>query len=380
MNRRASLAVTALALGLSVAFAAQASAPSRSPVPEMRPQTAPFAAPAVAGRAAGPALPLAAATVPPLRPFAPARPKADPVAEAIADTVRVDETAVVLASAPAPAAALSAGLVAGISRAIVSPASAATAATARAPLPDMVRPAPRPVGVAPVAVATRAPVAASRLAVLRSPLPERRSEPARQRFLQNLQRASAVRAQPVPPAITGQAAGNLCGVRGIEGQTLAPIARTAHGCGVANPVRVTAVDGVRLSTAAVMECDTARALHNWVRSGVKPAVGNHGGGVVELRVAAHYVCRTRNHRPGAPISEHGRGRAIDISAIRLANGEVFTVLRGWRDRTYGPMLKAMHRAACGTFRTTLGPGSDGMHEDHFHYDTAQRRMTTAICR
>jgi hypothetical protein len=339
----------------------------------MRPQTAPFAAPAVAGRAAGPALPLAAATVPPLRPFAPARPKADPVAEAIADTVRVDETAVVLASAPAPAAALSAGLVAGISRAIVSPASAATAATARAPLPDMVRPAPRPVGVAPVAVATRAPVAASRLAVLRSPLPERRSEPARQRHLQFLQRAAAVRAQPVPPAITGQAAGNLCGVRGIEGQTIAPIARTAQGCGIANPVRVTAVDGVRLSTAAVMECDTARALHSWVRTGVKPAVGNHGGGVVELRVAAHYVCRTRNHRAGARVSEHGRGRAIDISGITLANGETISVKDDWRTSRHSRFLRDIHKAACGTFGTTLGPGSDGMHEDHFHFDTARHR-------
>jgi len=379
------LAATALWLGLGVAFAAQAGAPGSSPVPEMRPHVAPFAAPpapTVAARAAGPALPLAAATMPPPRPFGAPRPVAGQVADAVSDPVP-DPVAeaiagLVLASAPAAAPApLAGGLVDGIARVIVSPAAAATAGAARAPLPDMVRPAPRP---APVAVAARAPVAASRLAVLRSPLPERRSEPARQRYLQNLQRASAVRAQPVPPAITGHAAGNLCGIRGIEGQTLAPIARTAQGCGIANPVRVTAVDGVRLSTAAVMECDTARALHTWVRSGVKPAVGKHGGGVVEMRVAAHYACRTRNHRPGAPISEHGRGRAIDISAIRLANGEVFTVLRGWRDRTYGPMLKAMHKAACGTFRTTLGPGSDGMHEDHFHYDTAQRRMASAICR
>jgi hypothetical protein len=39
----------------------------------------------------------------------------------------------------------------------------------------------------------------------------------------------------------------------------------------------------------------------------------------------------------------------------------------------------MHRAACGTFGTTLGPGSDGMHEDHFHYDTARHR-NGAYCR
>lgn len=375
MIRRASLAVAALGWGLCVAFAAQATAPSRSIIPETRPT---IVAPSVTLPTVGPALPLAAATMPPPRPSGPVQRVPDTaaidhaLAEAVAD--------IVLTSASSSASVPRGGLVGGISRAIASPAAAATASAVRAPQPGMVRPAPRPTALATAAVATRTPIVASRLAVLRSPQPARRSEPARQRYLQFLQRAAAVRTQPVPPAITGQAAGNLCGVRGIEGQTIAPIARTAQGCGVANPVRVTAVDGVRLSTAAVMECDTARALHSWVRTGVKPAVGNHGGGVVELRVAAHYVCRTRNHRPGAPISEHGRGRAIDISAIRLANGEVFTVLRGWRDRTYGPMLKAMHRAACGTFSTTLGPGSDGMHEDHFHYDTAQRRMSSAICR
>jgi hypothetical protein len=344
--------------GVLAAAGAQANAPARSIVPEPRPTLA--VAQPVGGALpllSAPVLPLAAAVAPPLRPGG-AVPR--PMTPA---TASVDSPVI------------QAGVSASLSRAIASATAASVAPAARRAEAGTLRPAPRP---AAASVAT--PAVASRLAVLRSPVPERRQENARQRYLQNLQRAAAVRAQPVAPAITGRASGNLCGVSGIEGQTIAPIARTAQGCGVANPVRVTAVDGVRLSTAAVMECDTARALHTWVRTGVKPAVGNHGGGVVELRVAAHYVCRTRNHRPGAPISEHGRGRAIDISAIRLANGEVFSVLRGWRDRTYGPMLKAMHRAACGTFRTTLGPGSDGMHEDHFHYDTAQRRMTSAICR
>jgi hypothetical protein len=39
----------------------------------------------------------------------------------------------------------------------------------------------------------------------------------------------------------------------------------------------------------------------------------------------------------------------------------------------------MHRAACGRFGTTLGPGSDGMHEDHLHFDTA-RHANGPYCR
>ncbi len=177
-----------------------------------------------------------------------------------------------------------------------------------------------------------------------------------------------------PGSVTGpRSSGRLCGVRGLEGEQIPPITSSVAGCGVEAPVRVTRVDGVDLSQGAILDCETAKALHTWVRRGVRPAVGRRGGGVSELRVAAHYVCRTRNHRPGARVSEHGRGRAIDISAIILADGSEMSVERDWHNSRHSRALRRMHRAACGTFGTTLGPGSDGMHEDHFHYDTARHR-------
>ncbi|MCH8466757.1 MAG: extensin family protein [Roseinatronobacter sp.] len=177
-----------------------------------------------------------------------------------------------------------------------------------------------------------------------------------------------------PRAVTGaRAAGNLCGISGIQGEAIPPITSAVAGCGVAAPVRVTHVDGVKLSQAAIMDCETAAALHRWVQRGVRPAVGRTGGGVVGVQVAAHYACRTRNHIAGARISEHGRGRAIDISAIQLANGSEISVARDWRASRHSRALRQMHRAACGTFGTTLGPGSDGRHETHFHYDTARHR-------
>ena len=190
--------------------------------------------------------------------------------------------------------------------------------------------------------------------------------------LMPVQRAS-VRGHPPRPRIGPHRAGALCGIRGIEGEPIAPITSQVTGCGVANPVRVTHVDGVRLTQGAIMDCETAAALHQWVTRGVRPAVGRQGGGVEALRVSAHYTCRPRNHRAGARISEHGRGRAIDISGIILANGDEMSVLRDWSNSPHSRALRQMHRAACGTFGTTLGPGSDGMHEDHFHYDTARHR-------
>lgn len=170
---------------------------------------------------------------------------------------------------------------------------------------------------------------------------------------------------------TGRDAGAMCQVRGLQGETIAPVRGAQAGCGVVEPVRVTAVDGVALSQAAIMDCQTAAALTHWVRGSVKPAVAQAGADAVGLRVAAHYVCRTRNHRAGARVSEHGKGRAIDISAILLAGGGEINVLRDWGQGAAGDVLRQVHRQACGTFGTTLGPGSDGMHEDHFHYDTAR---------
>lgn len=169
------------------------------------------------------------------------------------------------------------------------------------------------------------------------------------------------------------AKGSVCGVPEIKGQSIAPIPGRIRGCGVADPVAVTSVAGVALSTPAKIDCGTAKALNSWVEKSVKPAVGRLGGGVSKLTVAAHYACRTRNNRKGAKISEHGKGRAIDISALTLQNGKRITVLDGWGRGVEGRILRKVHKGACGPFGTVLGPNSDKYHRDHFHFDTARYR-------
>lgn len=165
----------------------------------------------------------------------------------------------------------------------------------------------------------------------------------------------------------------LCGSRALRGEAAAPIKGTARGCGLQDGVRVMFVDGVRLSRPATLDCKTAIALEDWVHNGVKPAIGRQGGGVQELTVYASYACRPRNNQRGARISEHGKGRAIDIGGFILANGEEVTVLRGWKAKSSSKMLRNIHAAACGTFGTVLGPKSDRFHTNHFHLDTARYR-------
>lgn len=169
-----------------------------------------------------------------------------------------------------------------------------------------------------------------------------------------------------------QRRGAVCGDLDIQGEEIGAVPGRMKGCGVRDAVRVRSVSGVMLSQPAVMDCPTAQALNRWVEKGVKPAFRRRGP-VVELRVAAHYVCRTRNNKPGARISEHGRGKAIDISAFTMNSGEVITVSGDWGRGAAGRALREVWKSACGPFGTVLGPNADRYHRNHFHVDTARHR-------
>ena len=163
----------------------------------------------------------------------------------------------------------------------------------------------------------------------------------------------------------------MCGVPGLEGERIRDV--DGHGsCGIDDPVLVTRVAGVDLSRPTRMTCETASALDIYVRTGAKPVLSTRGGGLERLQVAAGYSCRSRNSQPGARISEHSKGRAIDISAYVLRDGTSLSVLDDWRNGN-AQTMRRLHSAACGPFGTVLGPESDRFHQDHFHFDVARHR-------
>lgn len=167
--------------------------------------------------------------------------------------------------------------------------------------------------------------------------------------------------------------GGLCGDPALVGTVSGLVPGRIGGCGVERAVRLESVHGVRLSQPATLDCPTARTLGQWVDQSAKPEVARMGGGLSGLRVAAHYACRTRNHQPGARISEHGKGKAVDIAALQLRDGSEISVLDDWGQGPKGRVLRRVHRQACGPFGTVLGPESDRFHRDHFHFDTARHR-------
>ena len=167
--------------------------------------------------------------------------------------------------------------------------------------------------------------------------------------------------------------GAVCGDTAIQGERVGRVTGKLRGCVIEDAVRVRSVSGVGLSQKSVMDCGTADALKTWLDGSAKPALAKKGGGLRSIRVAAHYACRTRNNQKGAKLSEHGKGRAIDISAFRLADGSEVTVLKGWNARQFSKAMRRMHKGACGPFGTVLGPKANRFHLDHFHFDTARYR-------
>lgn len=191
-------------------------------------------------------------------------------------------------------------------------------------------------------------------------------------------KAPAAPEAPAATAITASARGSVCGVPEIKGEAIAPI-RGRGACGIAQPVRLSSVSGVGLSMKPTIDCPTARALNTWVSKGLKPAVGETGGGVKALHIVGSYACRNRNNARSGRLSEHAKGRAIDIRTIALKNGRQITVLEGWRREEEGRILRRAHAAACGPFGTVLGPNANRFHRDHFHFDTARYR-SGSYCR
>lgn len=152
-------------------------------------------------------------------------------------------------------------------------------------------------------------------------------------------------------------------------------------CGIAFPIEVTSLgSGVELTPAGVMNCATAETAAQLVLETIKPAaLRNLGSGLAGIRHASAYICRNRASE--SKVSEHARGNALDISAFLLEDGRAVDVVGyGPADKPERRFMQTVRRAACGPFKTVLGPGADADHAEHFHFDLAERRRGSTYCR
>ncbi len=157
-------------------------------------------------------------------------------------------------------------------------------------------------------------------------------------------------------------------------------------CGASRPFEMSAAarGRVAMRPTALLRCPMIPSIERWVETVIEPAARMYlGQPLAELKVAASYACRPINHQAGGRLSEHGLANALDVSAFILASGRTVTVKDGWHgsadERAF---LRAVHRGACDSFTTVLGPEADRFHHDHFHVDLARhgRDGTFRICK
>jgi len=138
---------------------------------------------------------------------------------------------------------------------------------------------------------------------------------------------------------------------------------------------------VAVAPAATLACPLVSALDRFVSDSVQPAARRwFGQPVVGIKQISAYSCRGMNDVPGARISEHAFGNALDIAAFTLADGRTITVKDSWRGTPAEQgFLHDIQDTACTLFTTVLAPGSNAYHEDHMHVDLMRRSSGRTIC-
>ena len=160
-----------------------------------------------------------------------------------------------------------------------------------------------------------------------------------------------------------------------------PPVKGAGACGIADPVRLEAVilvDKARVAVnpPAVLRCEMAATVTQWIRDGMAPATARLGSALRGIENFDSYDCRGRNRVFGAKMSEHGRGNALDIKGLKLHSGATAYLTDPHVAKT---VRNDLRKSACDRFMTVLGPGSDGYHENHIHLDLAERRSGYRLC-
>lgn len=129
---------------------------------------------------------------------------------------------------------------------------------------------------------------------------------------------------------------------------------------------------------AIINCAMAEVAARFAADVVSPAAkADFGAELAMVNQVSGYACRVRNGTK--KLSEHAFANALDIHRFTLSNGTTIDV-KPSPPQKHAKLLVAVRKAACGLFKTVLGPGSNADHAEHFHFDLASRRDGATYCR
>lgn len=150
------------------------------------------------------------------------------------------------------------------------------------------------------------------------------------------------------------------------------------GCSIPYPIVLkTLGKSIAIGPGSELNCRMAEAAARFAIDVIQPAAkAEFGADLKSIGQASAFVCRPRNGT--RKLSEHAFGNALDIASFTLSDGSKIDVGPAPPEKD-GRFLNAVRKAACGPFKTVLGPGSDPDHSLHFHLDLEPRRHGGTFC-
>jgi hypothetical protein len=133
---------------------------------------------------------------------------------------------------------------------------------------------------------------------------------------------------------------------------------------------------IAVNPGSYLRCPMAEQLAIWIRTETASRVAVLGAALQAVETYDDFSCRGRNRQTTGKLSEHGKGNAVDVRGFTLADGRFVALTDVHVSKE---MREALRASACARFTTVLGPGSDGYHEEHIHFDMLERRNGYRIC-
>lgn len=205
------------------------------------------------------------------------------------------------------------------------------APTTAAPTASAPAPAPAPVAAPTQASAPTTPAAAA-ASTAAAALPASSADKGWPRLTgPALAGASRVQWSPADVALAKARCAHI--LRTIDAVTVPEPPLRDGECGAPAPVRVVSVGrkpAVALSPPALLTCDMAVALHDWIKKDVQPTARKQlRAEISQIDVMSDYSCRNAYGRARTRLSEHGHANAIDIRGFVTAKSETVAVLDNW---------------------------------------------------
>lgn len=165
---------------------------------------------------------------------------------------------------------------------------------------------------------------------------------------------------------------------GVDFEEHKPEHNLEIGCSIPYPIMLkTLGKSIAIGPQAELNCQMAEAAARFAADVIQPAAkAEFGTDLKSISQASAFVCRPRHGT--RKLSEHAFGNALDISSFTLSDGKKIEVGPVPPEKD-GKFLNAVRKAACGPFKTVLGPGADPDHSLHFHLDLEPRRHHGTFC-